>query len=93
MIIDWKLPTSSQDLYYFIGLIYFYHNYASYFEMRIKPLRKLYRNYFRKIIPSMEWSPDLIKTFEDMKECIKSLTILACFDPTKQIFLKIDWSA
>ena len=44
MINDWKLPTSSQGLNSFIGLINFYHNYTPYFEVRIKPLRKLYCN-------------------------------------------------
>ena len=44
MINDWKLPTSSQGLHYFIGLKTFYHNYAPYFEVRIKPLQKSYRN-------------------------------------------------
>ena len=47
MINDWKLPTYSQGLHSFIGLINFYHYYVPYFEVRIKPLQKLYRNYFR----------------------------------------------
>ena len=41
IINDWKLPTSSQGLHYFISLVNVYHNYASYFEVRIKPLQKL----------------------------------------------------
>ena len=40
----------------------------------------------------MTWSPDLIQIFEDMKNCITSLPILAHFDPTKPVFLKIDLS-
>ena len=67
MINDWKLPTSSQGLNSFIGIINFYHNYTPYFEVRIKPLRKLYRNYFRKDTPVMKWSPNLIQLFEDRK--------------------------
>ena len=46
MIHDWKLPTSSQGLYSSICLINSYHNYVPYFEVRIKHLQKLYRDYF-----------------------------------------------
>ena len=46
----------------------------------------------RKEIPLMAWPPDLIKLFEDMKKCITSMPILARFNPTKPVFLKIDWS-
>ena len=55
MINDWKLPTYIQGFRSFVGLKTFYHNYAPYFEVSIKPLRKLYRNYFCKDIPLMEW--------------------------------------
>ena len=67
MINNWKLSTYIQGLHYFISLITFYHNYAPYFEVRIKPLQKIYRDYFRKNIPLMAWSPDLIQLFQDMK--------------------------
>ena len=38
---DWKLLISSQFLHYFISLIHFYRNYAPYFKVCIKHLRKL----------------------------------------------------
>ena len=40
LINDWKLPTNRQDLFSFIGFIHFYHRYAPYFEIYMKPLRK-----------------------------------------------------
>ena len=40
LINDWKLPTNWQDLFSFIGLVYFYHRYAPYFKLRMNPLRK-----------------------------------------------------
>ena len=92
MINDWKLLISSQGLHSFIGLINFYHNYAPYFEVHIKPLLKLYCDYFHKNIPLMAWSPDLIKLFEDMKKFITPSPIIARFGPTKSVFLKTDWS-
>ena len=93
IINGWKLPTSRQGLHSFIVLINFYHNYAPQFDVRIKPLQKFYHDYFRKDIPLMAWSPDLIKLFLDIKKCITSSPILARFDPKKPVFLKTDWSA
>ena len=93
MIQNWPLPTTSQALHSFIGLINFYHNYAPYFEIRLKPLRQLYRRYLRSDLPLLAWTPDLIQLFEDMKHCITSSPILARYDPSKPTFLKSDWSA
>ena len=53
MINDWKLPTSGQSLFSFIGLINFYHRYAPYFEIKLKPLRKLCKQFYRKELPMM----------------------------------------
>ena len=44
MITDWTLPTTGVGLHSFIGLGMFYHRYASYLEMRVKPLQSLSRN-------------------------------------------------
>ena len=92
MINGWRFPTYSQGLHSFIGLINWYHKYAPYFEVRIKPLRKLFCGYFCKEISLMAWLHDLIQIFEDMKKCITFSPILARFNPTELIFLKTDWS-
>ena len=88
LIADWKLPMTGQSLHSFVGLIIFYHRYAPYLEMRIKPLRKLISDYFKQPIPLMVWSPDLIELFNDIKICITSSPVLARFDPSKLTFLK-----
>ena len=93
MINDWKLPTSGQALFSFIGLINFYHRYAPYFEMRLKPLRKLCKRFYRKEIPQMGWTMELISLFEELKVGITSSPVLARFDADKPTFLKTDWSA
>lgn len=93
MINDWKLPTTGQSLHSFIGLINFYHRFAPYLEIRLKPLRRLCKKYFRKDIPQMEWTRELITLFEELKICITSSPILARYDPEKPTFLKTDWSA
>ena len=93
MINDWNLPTTGQSLHSFIGLLSFYHRFAPYLEIRMKPLRKLCKLYYRKAIPLLAWTPELIQLFEDLKRCITSGPILARYDPSKPTFLKTDWSA
>ena len=53
MINDWTLPQCGSTLHSFVGLVMFYHRYAPYLEMRIKPLRLLIKTYFRTAIPTM----------------------------------------
>ena len=93
MIDDWELPKSGQALFSFIGLINFYHRYAPYFEMRLKPLRNLCKRFYRKEIPQMAWTMNLVTLFEELKIGITSSPILARFDADKPTFLKTDWSA
>ena len=93
MITDWETPTTGSSLHYFVGLVMFYNRYAPYLEMRIKPLRRLIKLYFRTDIPVMAWTPELLELFTDIKRCITSSPVLARYDPDKPTFLKIDWSA
>ena len=93
MITDWPTPTSSQTLGSFIGLINFYHNYVPYFEIRLKPLRKLYRTFFRKAIPAEAWTTELKQLFYDLKLSITSPPVLGRYNPDHPVFLKTDWSA
>ena len=44
MIRDWVLPTTGQSLHSFVGLVVFYHRYAPYLEIWIKPLCRLLKN-------------------------------------------------
>jgi len=93
MINDWKLLKSGQSLFSFIGMINFYHRYAPYFEIKLKPLRKLCKRFYRKELPQMGWTPELITLFEELKVGITSSPVLARFDPEKPTFPKTDWSA
>ena len=86
LITDWKLPLASQSLHSFVGMVIFYHKYAPYLEMRIKPLRKLIKDYFRKPILLIAWSPDIISLLHDIKLCITTSTVLARFDSAKIFF-------
>ena len=93
MIDDWVLPTIGTALHSFLGLVMFYHRYAPYLEMRIKPLRGLIKKYFRTGIPLLAWTPTLITLFHDIKVPLTSSPVIARYDPSKLKLLKTDWSA
>ena len=61
--------------------------------MRLKPLCKLLKTYYRKAVPLVAWTPYLISLFEELKITITSSPVLARFNPGKPTFLKTDWSA
>ena len=86
MITDWVLPTTGAGLHSFVGLVMFYHRYAPYLKMRVKPLRILIKQYFRMNIPIMAWTVELIKLFEDIKISITSSPVLARYDTSKPTF-------
>ena len=90
---DWKLPTSGQSLFSFIGLVNFYHQYAPYFKICLQPLRKLNMKFYRKPIPVEEWTSELRAIFQELKENIVSSPVMARFNPDRLTFLKTDWSA
>ena len=56
---NWTVPESGKFLHSFIGLINFYFIYAPYFEIRLKPLRKLCKRHFRQPITELYWTPQL----------------------------------
>ena len=60
--------------------------------MRLKPLRKLVKLYYRKPIPDTSWTPELTKLFFDLKTYTTSPPVLARFDFSKLTFLKTNWS-
>ena len=93
IINNWPLSVSGQLLFSFIVLLNFYHRYTPYMEMKLKPLRRLVKTFYRNEIPSSTWTPELVKLFTDLKICITSSPILARFYPTKHTFLKTDWSS
>ena len=90
---DRKLPTNSQDLFSFIGSVNLYHRYAPYFEIRMKPLCKLLKQFYRKPIPLMVRTPALIELFDELKKGVTYLPVLVIFDPDKLTFFHNDWSA
>jgi hypothetical protein len=59
-ITDWPIPATGTSLLSFIGLLTFYNCYCPWFEVRIKPLRRLKRDHHRKPIPPSLWTPPLI---------------------------------
>ena len=93
MITDWSLPETGQSLHSFIGLVNFYARYCPFFEVKLKPLRKLLHGHYRQVIPLIAWTPELIELFNELKVDITSSPVLRRFDPSRPTFLKTDWSA
>ena len=93
MINNWKLPSTGQALHSFFGLINLYHNYAPYFEIRLKYLRRLYQEFSLKPIPLTAWTSELQELFLLLKKSIIYSPVLSRYDPDKTTFLKTDWSA
>ena len=53
LIKDWNIHNSGSSLHSFVGLVIFYHRYASYLEISVKPLRALVKKYFHAEIPTL----------------------------------------
>ena len=68
LINDFKLPRTGQVLFLFIGLDNFYHRYTPYLELRMKPLHRLLKIFYRKPITLMAWTPSLIELFNKLKK-------------------------
>ena len=89
----WKLPVTCQSLILLVGIIKFYHQFAPYLELKLKPLRRLCHTYYRQTIPMMALTLDIIALFNDLKVGITSSPVLFCFNPEKPTFFITDWSA
>jgi hypothetical protein len=94
LITNWPLPATGTSLLSFIGLLTFYnYYYCPWFEVRIKPLRRLKCAHHRKPIRTDLWTPPLINLWGELKIGITSSPCLSRFDSSKPCFLKTDWSA
>ena len=93
LINDCILTPKGKSLLYFIGIVNLYHFYDPYFEIQLKLLRKFIKKYYGKPIPLVEWTPQLITLFSELKYCATLYPLLNRFDPDKPTFLNIDWSS
>ena len=59
----------------------------------MKPLHKFLKRFYRKPIPLMAWTPELIELFNELEKGVTSSPVLARFDPYKPTFLKNYWIA
>ena len=93
LINDWGLPKNVQALFSFIGLVIFCHRYNPYYEIKMKPLRRFMKIFYRKPITIMEWTPELVTLFHELKFGVIYYPFLTISDPDKPTLLKTDWSA
>ena len=52
-----------------------------------------YNVFYRQPIPIMAWTTYLITLFDNCKHHLVSSPLLLCYDSSKPLFLKTDWSA
>ena len=89
----WKLPVTGKYLFSIVVLINLYYWFAPYLELKLKPLRRLCRTYYRQPIPMMACTPVIISLFHELKVSITLSPVLSCFDLEKPTSLKNYWSA
>ena len=93
LINNWVLTPTRKSLFLIIGIVNLYHNYAPYFEIRLNPVRNFFKYYYRKPIPLMAWTPQLIALFSELIHSLTSSPVLALFDSDKPTFLNTNWSS
>ena len=64
----------------------------NWFETNNKPLRKMQREYHRKYITIIGWTPSLVHLFCDCKSNLMTSSLLLRYNSSRQTFLKTDWS-
>ena len=92
MIKDWHLPLHGTPLQSFIDLCAFYNCYCPWFETNVKPLRIIQRSYHCIPIPTMDWSSFHVSLFNTCKSNIPSSPLFLCYNSSKPVSLKTDWS-
>ena len=92
LINNWELIKNLQALFLFIGLVNFYHQYAPYFYIRMKPLPKFLNIFYRKPIAIMAWTQELVTLFHKLKFGGNYSPVVTIFEPDKPTILNTDWS-
>ena len=59
----------------------------------MKPLRRFMKNFYRKPISIMAWTPELVTLFNKLKVLFTSSSVLTIFYPDKPTLLKTYWRA
>lgn len=88
-----SLPHTYGELESFIGLINYYSKFVPNFSTLIAPLLKLKKETLNpKKSTKLSWTPNLVQTFEEIKNCIVNHTPLAMPDISKQFCVETDAS-
>ena len=61
LILNYPLPTTKKEMLSFIGFGSFYSRYIPWFEVLVKPLRRLASRYSNASIPFMAYSPSILR--------------------------------
>lgn len=90
---QWKTPTCPRDIMSFIGFAIFYLRWISHFELRVKPLRALIKEFpIDHQFTAEQFTQEHKTIFETMKDFILSKPILQRANISKRFYLKTDFS-
>lgn len=83
----WKKPENKRELQSFLGLVNFYHNFLQDKATVAEPLHRLLENK-----RNWEWGPVHQEAFDRTKQLITSESLLAHYEPKKELILSCDAS-
>jgi hypothetical protein len=83
---DWLLPKTAKSMLSFVSHCSFYQRYVPWFEVGIKELRRMVRQYSRKAITPVEWTETRVALFDSMKEALTSSHVMARFNSSTPVF-------
>jgi hypothetical protein len=85
---EWQAPRSLRDIQSFLGFANFYRRFIKDFSRICRPLTESTKGE-RK---DWRWTPEMEKSFEELKNRFTTAPILTHFDPTKTCIVETDAS-
>lgn len=84
---EWNTPKNVKDVQAFLAFANFYHHFILGFSKVANPLTQLTRKDL-----AFQWTPETQRAFQTLKEALTTASILAHFDPDKEILVETDTS-
>ena len=84
---DAPTPKNVTELKAFLGLINYYNKFMSNLSISLAPLYRLLKKNYR-----WKWSDEQTQAFEKAKQLLQSSSVLAHFDPSKDLIIAADAS-
>jgi uncharacterized protein (DUF2461 family) len=89
-ILDFKTPKTKQQLKAFLGLANWFRDHVANHSRLVQPLHSMLKSYSKH--KRLEWTPALLKVYEDTKVAVHECPKLFFLDDTSPIYLHTDAS-